>query len=326
MKKKRSVLLFSVVKAVITVSLLVVICTKIDFSAPARHLDAGGIVYFVVGTLLLAFSVFFVAARWWLLLRRLDVAAISPRYAAAATYISIFVGQVLPGTVGADAVRGWLCYNRGVELRPTVMSLVTDRVLATLGVVVVAGLAWWWHFETFVSGLGRQIALLGALVVAAVAAALWLLPALTNGLARHWGRLRPVHELVTIFRFTALSPAGVAGLALSCVTMVMTVNAAILYARGFGIVLLPVAAYVAVPVAILSSALPISIAGWGVREASLSYCLILFGMAPQDAALIGLSLGIGIVLASLPGGIVMLFFGVKGRPVLRRANSRPVVE
>jgi glycosyltransferase 2 family protein len=321
MKKTRSVLLFSVVKAAITVSLIVVICTKIDFSGLAQRLDAGGTVYFVLGTLLLALTVFFVAARWWLLLRRLDVETISPGYAVAATYISVFVGQVLPGAVGADVVRGWLCYNRGVALRPTVMSLVTDRMLAILGVAVVAGLAWLWHFETFDYRLGRQIAVLGALVVAVVAAALWLLPAMTNSLARRWGRLRPVHELVTIFRFTALSRAGIAGLALSCVTMAMTVNAAILYARGFGIVLLPVAAYVAVPVAILSSALPISIAGWGVREASLSYCLILFGMAPEDAALIGLSLGIGIVLASLPGGIVMLLFGVKVRPALRRGAS-----
>ena len=38
MKKTASVVLFSFVKAAITISLIVIICTKIDFSALARHL------------------------------------------------------------------------------------------------------------------------------------------------------------------------------------------------------------------------------------------------------------------------------------------------
>jgi hypothetical protein len=60
--------------------------------------------------------------------------------------------------------------------------------------------------------------------------------------------------------------------------------------------------------------LPISIGGWGVREASLSYGLMLFGVASDDAALLGLALGIGLLLASLPGGIVMLLLGPQVRP------------
>ena len=58
-----------------------------------------------------------------------------------------------------------------------------------------------------------------------------------------------------------------------------------------------------------------------MREASLSYGLMLFGTAPDDAALLGLALGIGLLLASLPGGIVMLALGDQVRPVLRRAGT-----
>jgi glycosyltransferase 2 family protein len=319
MIKNPRVLLFSLVKAAITVSLIAVICSKIDFNLLARRLDGSGAIFFVLGVMLLAANAIPVGARWWLLLRRLDVATVSLGYAVAATYVGVFAGQVLPGAVGTDAVRGWLCYNRGASLRLTIMSLVTDRMLAIVGVVLMAGLAWFWHFETFDDRLGRQIAMLGALVALAAAGAIWLLPALTRFLAKYWARLRPVQDLTAIFRFTALSRAGLAGLALSLVTMTMTVNAAILFARGFGIALAPSSAYVAVPVAVLSSSLPISIAGWGVREASLSYGLVLFGIAPEDAALVGLSLGIGILLASLPGGIVTLLLGRQVRPAIRSA-------
>jgi glycosyltransferase 2 family protein len=262
------VLLFSLVKAVITVLLIAVICSKIDFTLLARHLNGGGAIFFLLGVILLVVNAIPVGARWWLLLRRLNVETVSLGYAIAATYVSVFAGQVLPGAVGTDAVRGWLCYNRSASLRLTIMSLVTDRILAMIGVVLMARVAWFWQFESFDDRLGRQIAVLSVLIAVAAAGTIWLLPALTSALAKRWVRLRPVQDLTAIFRFTALSRAGVAGLVLSLVIIALTVTATTLFARGFGLALAPAAAYVAVPVAILTSSLPISIAGWGVREAA----------------------------------------------------------
>lgn len=321
MKKTGSVWLFSLVKAAITVLLIVVIATKIDFTVLARHLDGSGAVCLFLGTLLLAVNVLVVATRWWLLLRRLDVETLSLGYAMAGTYASVFVGQATPGPIGADAVRGWLCYGCGVPLRVILMSLVTDRLLAMLGLLAVAGTVWYWQFDAVAGNLARQIAVLGAIAAAAAVVALWLMPALTWALAKRWPRLHAMHELAAIFRFTALSRAGALGLALSCIVVALTVNAAMLFGRGFGVGLAPSVAYLVVPVAILFSSLPISIGGWGVREASLSYGLMLFGTAPDDAALLGLALGIGLLLASLPGGIVMLALGDQVRPVLRRAGT-----
>jgi len=321
MTKSGSALLFFLVKAAITISLIVVIFMKIDFSVLARHLDGGGAVYLFFGTLLLAINVLVVAARWWLLLRRLGVEALSLGYAMAGTYASVFVGQATPGAIGADAVRGWLCYGRGVALRTIIMSLVTDRLLALLGLVGVSLAVWYWQFDAAGRSVGVQIAILAAALAAGAAFALWLMPALTDRLAERWVRLRKVHELVAIFRFTALSRAGAAGLLLSGIVVALTVNAVILFAHGFGVALAPSVAYLVVPIAILFSSLPISIGGWGVREASLSYGLVLFGLRPDDAALLGLALGIGLLLASLPGGIVMLMLGGQARPALHRAGG-----
>ncbi len=321
MKKTASVLLFSLAKAAITIMLIVIIAAKIDFSVLTRHLGGAGTSYLILGTLLLVANVPLVAMRWWLLLRRLDVASISPGYALAATFASVFVGQATPGPIGADALRGWLCYRRGVAMRLAVMSLITDRLLALLGLVAVAATVWLWQFNAVDQNLGRQIAALGAVVVAATAAALWLVPAMTGFLARRWPRFHALQQLPAIFRFTALSGAGAAGLVLGAVVITLTINAVILFARGFGVALAPAAAYLIVPVAILSSSLPISIGGWGVREASLSYGLMLFGLASDDAALLGLALGIGLLAASLPGGIVMLLLGGKARPALPDADT-----
>jgi uncharacterized membrane protein YbhN (UPF0104 family) len=317
MTKSGSAILFFLIKAAITVSLIVVIFMKIDFSVLARHLDGGGAAYLFLGTLLLAINVLVVGARWWLLLRRLGVEALSLGYAMAGTYASVFVGQATPGAIGADAVRGWLCYGRGVALRTIIMSLVTDRLLALVGLVGVSFVVWYWQFDAAGKSVGWQIAILAA----GAALALWLVPALAENLAKRWPRVRKLHEMVAIFRFTALSRAGVAGLLLSCVVVALTVNAVIVFAHGFGVALAPSVAYLVVPIAILFSSLPISIGGWGVREASLSYGLVLFGLKADDAALLGLALGIGLLLASLPGGIVMLMLGGQARPAFHRAGS-----
>lgn len=324
MSKPRPVLLLSLIKAAITLSLIGLICAKIDFPGLMRHLDGANTLYLLLGTLLLGANVPLVALRWWLILRRLGVATIPLGHAVAGTYAAVFVGQATPGAIGTDAVRGWFCYGRGVKLRSIVMSLVTDRLLALLGLVAVAGLVSFWQFRTIDQNLQRQIGILGIIVVMAAAVALWFMPALTGRLARRGGLWQELHALPAIFRFTALSPAGAAGLALSCVVITVTINAVMLFAHGFGIFLPASVAYLIVPVAVLSSSLPISIGGWGVREASLSYGLALFGTASADAALLGLALGIGLLLASLPGGIVLLLSGGRIRPALHRADTRLV--
>jgi hypothetical protein len=218
-------------------------------------------------------------------------------------------------------VRGWLCYGRGVALRTIVMSLLTDRLLALVGLVGVSFVVWYWRIDTVARSVGWQIAILAAIVVTGAAFVLWLMPALTQSLAKRWPPLRRLHELVAIFRFAAFSRAGAAALLLSCIVMALAVNAVVLFAYGFGVALAPSVAYLVVPMAILLSSLPISIGGWGVREASLSYGFILFGLKADDAALLGLTLGIGLLLASLPGGVVMLMLGGQARPALHRAGS-----
>jgi hypothetical protein len=205
-------------------------------------------------------------------------------------------------------------------LRTIIMSLVTDRLLALVGLVGVSFVVWYWQFDAAGRSVGWQIAILAAIVAAGADFVLWLMPALTESLAKRWPLLRRLHELVAIFRFTALSRAGAAGLLLSIV-VALTVNAVVVFAHGFGVALSPSVAYLVVPIAILFSSLPISIGGWGVREASLSYGLILFGVKTDDAALLGLALGIGLLLASLPGGVVMLMLGGQARLAFHRAGS-----
>ncbi|MFZ1907988.1 MAG: lysylphosphatidylglycerol synthase domain-containing protein, partial [Burkholderiales bacterium] len=61
-----------------------------------------------------------------------------------------------------------------------------------------------------------------------------------------------------------------------------------------------------VPLAVIASALPISINGWGVREATIVALAAPMGVSAPEALLVSLTIGALNMIASLPGALVML--------------------
>jgi uncharacterized membrane protein YbhN (UPF0104 family) len=294
------------VKLAVSVALLVWLAGKLDLAASGARLLAADPSLVAIGLGLLIANVAVVALRWWLLLRRLGFTALTFPQALAGTYASVFVGQALPGNVGAEAVRGWVAFTRGGRAGLVAASLVTDRMLAVISLVLVSGLAMVWSWRQLGSGTALHILAAAAVLVALAATVVFLMPMLLGRLARRFRRLKRFADLAGLIRRAALSPAGATGFVLSSAIHVMTSLAVFAAATALGIAIGLVGALVAVPIAILVAALPISIAGWGVREASLAYGLTLYGVPPADAALVSLALGLGLLLASLPGAAAFL--------------------
>ena len=68
---------------------------------------------------------------------------------------------------------------------------------------------------------------------------------------------------------------------------------------------------VLIPPIVLVSTIPISIAGWGVREAVMITLLALVGVAEADAFVLSVLFGLLTFGLSLPGGIVWIIGGYK---------------
>jgi glycosyltransferase 2 family protein len=77
-------------------------------------------------------------------------------------------------------------------------------------------------------------------------------------------------------------------------------------ARSLGIAVGPVAMIAVTSMMTLVVALPISVAGWGVREVSLVALLGLLGVDREAALALSVELGLLNTLLSLPGGVVWL--------------------
>ena len=88
-------------------------------------------------------------------------------------------------------------------------------------------------------------------------------------------------------------------------------------ARGIGVEVSFGQMVVLIPPVILVATLPISVAGWGVREGAMVTALGFVGVAPADAFAVSVIFGLALVVIALPGGAIWLI-GLR-----RRARPAP---
>jgi len=209
--------------------------------------------------------------------------------AVRALFLAVFGGQLLPSAVGTDVVRGWLLTRKTNGIPRVAASLMADRLIALFAACLLLLLS------------NRAI----AQVFPAYAAFVAPVAVLASG--------------VLLFAFLAgVRRMGVAGGAGFRASALLSALGIALLVQGAAVV---VAALVAtayrldgslglwisvIPLAVILSAIPISVNGWGVREATIVVLAQKLGIAPADALLVSVTIGLLNVLASLPGAIVML--------------------
>ena len=69
------------------------------------------------------------------------------------------------------------------------------------------------------------------------------------------------------------------------------------------------------PPVLLIATLPVSIAGWGVRENSLMFAFAYAGLAQSDGLVISILFGAVSFIVGMAGGIVWIAYGLQSRPV-----------
>ena len=85
--------------------------------------------------------------------------------------------------------------------------------------------------------------------------------------------------------------------------------------RGLGIELGLDAAFVLVPLAMFVTLIPVSVAGWGVREGALATGFGLVGIQIEAAVVISVLFGLAAILQGLPGGLLWVL-SRRSRPKL----------
>lgn len=214
----------------------------------------------------------------------------------------LFFNQAFPSIVSGDAVRVLRWRAAGVRTADAVSSVIVDRMFGVSGVSVLAlvsvWLLWRWPVETYKL---LAIAGLSSMVIACCAVA--LLAMRSERLAAAIGRiprLRPVLDELTKFRPNAR--VAVACVAYSVSGQVLSGIGVYFLARSLGVALPPAILVTVTSVVVLLSMIPISLAGWGVREAGFLAILVPLGAKGDASVLLGFMFGLTALAAALPGG------------------------
>lgn len=253
--------------------------------------------------------------RWDIILRQIGVQL---GFAAALpiVFIGLFFNQVLPSNLGGDAMRIWRVFKRGADLVYAVGSVMLDRIVALLGMVllVLACLP-------FAPGLTNDPLLLRALIAVVVItfAGLVFLLALERilPLARRLATHSAMQKLTGLSRdmrrFLLSISASAPAVILSICNQILMVILIYALAQGLNIGVSFIECLVLIPPVVLISMLPISFAGWGVREGAMVAAFGFVGVAPGDAIAISVIFGLILVATSLPGGVIWFISGNRNR-------------
>jgi len=239
---------------------------------------------------------------------------------ATATLISFFFAQGLPASLGADAFRIWW-YARGGVSTPRGLKIVAyDRIigLVSLAAVCAASVAVFVARSDNSAAVDSLVVIVGVALIGFVALILPFTTGLTRILARLCDKLPPAParllswliELRQLFRSGTPVDIGIV-LLLGVAVHLLTVLLGFVLISGLGSGVGFLDCLAAIAPALLLSYVPISVAGWGVRELSLVFAFSLVGVDRETALLVSLGIGIIVLVVSLVGGLLWAASGMR---------------
>ena len=271
------------------------------------------------GAVLLVFLVqlSFLGLRW----EKISAAIGAPlglRPAIRMTAIGWFFNQLLPSSFGGDAMRAWVAHRSGTPLAKAAHGVVLDRVVGLTALILLIGLTVPLLYHAVPSGLPIwplvavfTCAATGALLVAAFGRQI-------ESTLMQWRATRFLASFGRDLREVGGDlPRAAALLGLSVGLHGLTI--AQMYVIGGAVMpgVTPLQYLALVPPVLLLAALPVSFAGWGVREGTMVVVFGAIGVAPADALSLSLVYGLLLMAAGLPGAVFWLAERRRADPVQR---------
>lgn len=229
----------------------------------------------------------------------------------AVFYASTFFNCLPVGTVGGDVARVWLARRFSLAVRQIVLSVLLDRILVVVALVILAVVA----LPSIAHPLASTACFAGiALLLVSVAGLLLLQP--IERVANRWRDAWLISSILWAARELrrTIQEAGLVALAYALLSATSGALAAYCISLSLGIDVGVMAMIAIMSFVAFATALPISAAGWGIREVSLVSLLGLLGIDREAALVLSVEFGIINTLMSLPGGIIWL--GLRNRPAL----------
>ena len=249
------------------------------------------------------------ALRWWLLMRA-NGFDVSFGRIFAITYAGSFFNTFLPGGVGGDIAKAVMTASGQERKAAAVGTVLLDRIVGLAAMILMATVA----VVPFVTDaqMRTPVMVVGTLFFGMIVGyVVYFSRGLrASGLGR-WVKgklpfasvLADVDGVMHTMRNAKASLAAAMGLSFAC--QAGTIVVVYLMARTMGIAQASLGQFFLFePIIFIITAVPISVGGWGVQEGAYALLFGLAGVAKNEAIAVSLMYKMGLVLMSVPGGLV----------------------
>ena len=300
-------------RILVSAALLYFAFRGINFAAIQTRLSGIDPVWILLAVLANIFQFFLGALRW----REISNACAAPLGTGQAfryNMIGAFFNQTLPSTIGGDAMRLWLVKQTGAGWRAATYSVLVDRAIGLIALAIIVIVSLPWSYDLVANHRGRIALLL--VDVGALGAGLGFL--VIGFLSWKWLRTfwptKHVHACSVIANrviFNRSSGPKIAALSLTIHIMAVVIAwcavRSISAPAGFEQL------FMLIPPIMLITMLPISIAGWGVREATMMVAFGYAGLAQTDGTIVSLLFGATSFIVGAIGGLVWILSAEKAK-------------
>lgn len=207
--------------------------------------------------------------------------------------------QLLPTSIGGDAYRIAEVKSHGGRTREAFYGVFIDRIVGLVGLLLITLFAGLFAtdilpYDVFylINGL-IFLLFIGFLILLVLHKIEWL---------NHYAITRLFYDLSHRFRSVYKTPKRITQqLLLSLIIHLLAMTAIFGIGHSVGINE-PISTYLLIiPPAILLTILPISFAGWGVREAALIVLFMMIGVEQVQVLAMSILFGLLLILAAIPG-------------------------
>lgn len=302
--------LYTIVKLLVSIASLILALHAVDFSDLASDL-AGIHLGFVIAALAVFWSAQIVSSLRYAYIARVLGGELSLSMSVKAHFVGLWFNQVLPTGLGGDflkvaALKGVI--GLGVAIRATLLDRFSGLFLLMIAILVTLPLyAKIIPVEQTILLAGMKVVSMGFLVATVLGA---------------WGATRvkkyvPSVPLMSQFLtvasdiwFFRKGPLLWKQLWTSTIVHLNGIAAFSCLGLALGLKVEPLIFVLIVPLVFLVGLVPISFAGWGIRELGAVWLFGLVGFPKESALLLSIAYGLMLIVAGLPG---LYFFNAASR-------------
>ena len=294
-----------ILKILVSAVLLYFLLSKVDYAKILTILETMNSAYLFVVLMSLVAQVFLASLRWKKILDFFDC-KYSYRKITSFLLIGLFFNQILPSSVGGDAIRTYYISKKCNNAWTAARYVLLDRLFGIVALLLILIISSFFYIDLLVEfNLRIIIALSIATSIFGVVLIIFLrkynLGLLRYRLVRFLVKFSDeIYSILANFKMSVT--INVISLMIHFLTIVAFWGISSSLSLDVGLEVY----FFIVPIVIFVMLVPISIAGWGVREGALVYLLGFFSVSTESALVLSIIYGITNIFISLFGGIAWL--------------------